>query len=271
MAIKLVAIDIDGTLLDSNFNILPSTKEAIQKALNQGVKVVLCSGRPIAGLQVYLDELGIHGSDEYAITLNGAIIRSTDGKVITSNLVDNKFYRSLVAYGVEHNIPFNIVDADSRIITADHNVDRWVYQQAYENEATLYIRQPGELDMDTLKIAKGCYVGSEELLDDWEDKVKARFGNDLSVVRTDKYFLEILNKASNKGAGLAELTEYLNIKPDEVMALGDERNDISMFNFAGTAVCMGQGHEDAKQAADFVTASNDDDGISKAFDKFIFN
>lgn len=271
MAIKLVALDIDGTLLNSHFEILSSTKKAVQKALDQGVKIVLCSGRPIAGLQAYLDELGIHGRNEYAITLNGAIIRSTDGKVITSNLVDNQFYRPLVAYGMEHNIPFNIVDADSRIITADHNVDRWVYQQAYENEATLYIRQPDEMDMSTLKIAKGCYVGPEEFLDKCEKQVQERFGKDLSVVRTDKYFLEILNKHSNKGAGLSELAEYLNIKPNEVMALGDERNDISMFNFAGTAVCMGQGHEDAKKAANYVTASNDDDGIAEAFDKFIFD
>lgn len=271
MAIKLVALDIDGTLLNSHFEILSSTKEAIKKALDQGIKIVLCSGRPIAGLQGYLDELEISGSNEYAITLNGAIIRSTDGKIITSNLVDNKFYRPLVAYGIEHNIPFNIVDADSKIITADHNVDRWVYQQAYENNATLYIRQPDEMDMAELKIAKGCYVGSEEFLDKCEKKVQERFGKDLSVVRTDKYFLEVLNKHSNKGAGLTELAEYLDIEPDEVMAIGDERNDISMFNFAGIAVCMGQGHEDAKKAADYVTASNDNDGIAKAFDKFIFN
>lgn len=270
MAIKLVAIDIDGTLLNSQFKILASTKAAIKHALEQGVKIVLCSGRPIAGLQAYLDELGISGSDEYAITLNGAIIRSTDGKIITSNLVGNRYYRQLVGYAIEHQLPFNIVDSDSRIITADHNVDPMVYQQAYENQATLYIRQPDELDLAKLKIAKGCFVGTEELLDQSEDAVKERFGSELSVVRTDPRFLEVLNKESNKGAGLAELAEYLQIDPSEVMAIGDERNDIPMFEFAQTAVCMGQGHKDAKAAASYVTASNDDDGISKAFDKFVF-
>lgn len=270
MAIKLIALDIDGTLLNSDGEILGSTKKAITRALDKGIRVVLCSGRPIDGLTNFLNELGIKGSGEYVITLNGALIRNTDADIITENLVPNSFYREMTAFGLAHKIPFNIVDSNSRIITADHNVDPMIYRQAYENNAPLYIRTPDEMPEDNIRIAKGCYVGDPSLLDEWEPVIKKKFGKALNVMRTENTFLELLNKAVNKGAALKILAEKLNLSSDEVMAIGDERNDIEMFNYAGTSVCMGNGQEDAKKAADYVTGSNDRDGIAEAFEKFVF-
>ena len=87
MTIKFIALDTDGTLLNSTGKILPSTKKAVKTALDQGIKVALCSGRPIAGLKHFMDELGIIGPDQYAITLNGAITRTADGKIMTKDLV----------------------------------------------------------------------------------------------------------------------------------------------------------------------------------------
>ncbi len=91
----------------------------------------------------------------------------------------------------------------------------------------------------------------------------------MSVVRAGKWFLEMMNSKVNKGNALAQLSELLQIAPDEVMVFGDEGNDLAMFDFAGIAVCMGNGSDEAKAQADFVTASNDDDGIAQAFEKFI--
>lgn len=268
MAIKFIALDTDGTLLDSNGQILPSTKKAIKNALNHGIKVALCSGRPIAGLEHFMKEVGIVGPDQYAITLNGAITRTADGKVMTEDLVSNQLYRKMYDYGKKNHIPFNVVSPDSKIITGDHDVDLMVYTQAYENSATLYIREPDELPTD-FAVAKGCFVGRADLMDHWESKIRQEFGQDLYVVRADPHFVELLHPNVSKGNGLKELTEKLRIKPAEVMAIGDERNDISMFNFAGTAVCMGNGSEEAKKHADYVTTSNDEDGISNAFKKFL--
>lgn len=219
---------------------------AIKKALDQGVKVALCSGRPIAGLKHFMDELGISGPEQYTVTLNGAITRTTDGKVITEDLVSNQLYRKMYNFGQEHQIPFNIVSPDSRIITGDHDVDFTVYVQAYENSATLYIRKPDELAAD-FQIAKGWFVGDEELIDHWEEEIRKEFEKDLYIVRADTHFLELFNPAVSKGNGVKELTEKLRIKPSEVMAIGDEGNDISMFDFAGAAVCMGNGSEIAKK------------------------
>ena len=268
MAIKFIALDTDGTLLDSNGKILLSTKKAIKEALDQGIKVSLCSGRPIAGLQHFMKEVGIVGPEQYAITLNGAITRTADGKVMTEDLVSNQLYRKMYDHGKKHHLPFNVVAPDSKIITGDHDVDLMVYTQAYENSATLYIRQPDELPSD-FEVAKGCFVGTEKLIDQWEEKIRQEFEQNLYIVRADPHFLELLHPGVSKGNGLKELTEKLGIKPEEVMAIGDECNDITMFDFAGTAVCMGNGSAEAKKHADYVATSNDDDGISNAFKKFL--
>lgn len=192
MTIKFIALDTDGTLLNSTGKILPSTKKAVKTALDQGIKVALCSGRPIAGLKHFMDELGIIGPDQYAITLNGAITRTADGKIMTKDLVSNRLYRKMYAFANEHHLPFNVVSPDSKIITGDHDVDLMVYTQAYENSATLYIREPDELPSD-FEIAKGCFATKAKLLDQWEDKIRQEFGQELYIVRADDCFLELLH------------------------------------------------------------------------------
>ena len=96
--IKLVALDTDGTLLNSQNKILDSTKQVVKKALEQGVKIVLCSGRPFAGLEPYMKELGITSTEQYVVTLNGAITRNAQGKVLTQDLISNKSYKKLTEF-----------------------------------------------------------------------------------------------------------------------------------------------------------------------------
>ncbi|GFZ27458.1 Cof-type HAD-IIB family hydrolase [Lactobacillus corticis] len=269
MSIKLVALDTDGTLLNSQSKILDSTKKVVAQALAAGVKVVLCSGRPIAGLAPYMAELGITGDDQYAVTLNGAITRTASGKVQTEDILSHETYLELTEFARAHHTPFNVVAPDSKIITADHDIDFMVYVQAYENTATLYVRQPSELPAD-FQPAKGAFVGTKEQLDQIEPLVRERFDQNNYVVRADDRFLEIMHPNVNKGQGLRELCQKIGIKPAEVMAVGDAGNDLTMFEFAGVAVAMGNGTPEAKAAADFVTGSNDADGIAQAFEKFVF-
>ena len=267
--IKLIALDTDGTLLNSNNKILPSTKTAIKKASSQGIKVVLCSGRPIAGLAHFMKELGIEGNDQYAVTLNGAITRTADGEIMTQDLVSNDLYRALTKFAQEQAVPFNIVDPDSKIITADHDIDYFELLQAWENTAPMFVRTPDEMPAN-FEISKGCFVGAKEILDRVEPVLREKFKKDLYIVRADDHFLECLHPNVNKGNGLKELGKKIGITTDEMIAFGDEKNDISMFDIVGTAVAMGNGSQEAKDHAQYTTASNDDDGIAKALDKFVF-
>ncbi|WP_261806095.1 Cof-type HAD-IIB family hydrolase [Lapidilactobacillus luobeiensis] len=267
MTIKLIAIDIDDTLLNSAGQILPSTVAAIKAVQQQGIKVVLCTGRPLAGAQHFLKTLGLISADQYAITFNGAALETTTGQVIARHLIDNQYYRTLTAFAKDHHVPFNVLDEAGVIYTADHDVDRITVIQAWENHAGLLIRQPAELPSD-FKIAKGLFVGTITQLDQIEAKVKQRFGQDLYVVRAGGNFLELMSPQVNKGNALLELASYLQIERTEIMAIGDEQNDLAMFKVAGTAIAMGNSTATVKAQADYVTATNDQNGIAQALAHF---
>ncbi|GKQ43378.1 hydrolase [Companilactobacillus sp. RD055328] len=269
MTIKLVAIDIDDTLLSSDLKILESTKVSIKKAIKEGIKVVLCTGRPLAGVTPYLNELGISGDDQYVITFNGSVIETVSGQVIEQQGLDNQTYREVDQFSKNNKLPYNVLDDDSVIYTSNRDVDVITVIQAYENLAGIMIREVDEMPSN-FSIVKAVFCGTPEQLDDNEAAVRKEFDDRFYVVRAAPNFLEVMHKNVNKGNAVKHLANKLNIQPDEIMAIGDQRNDLPMFEFAGTAVSMGNGSDVAKKAADFVTHSNDEDGIAHAFDKFIF-
>jgi Cof subfamily protein (haloacid dehalogenase superfamily) len=264
----MIATDIDDTLLSSDGKLLPSTIEAVQSAVARGVKVVLCSGRPFAGLRVILGQLGIRANNQYVVTYNGAIIANAEGEPISSEILSYDDYVSLTNFAASHHVPFNVLDEHSHIYTANRDIDAITVVQAAENRAGLFYRQPDEMPAD-FQIAKGVFAGDSDRLDAVESAVRAKYGKTHYVVRAASNFLEVMHQDVSKGNALHRLTRMLDIKPGEVMVLGDEANDIPMFNFAGVAVAMGNGSDAAKGAATFITADNDHDGWAKAVDKFV--
>ncbi|BDZ29892.1 Cof-type HAD-IIB family hydrolase [Lactiplantibacillus sp. WILCCON 0030] len=266
MSIKLIALDIDDTLLDSTGKLLASTKAAVKKALAQGIKIVLCTGRPLAGVQPYLDALQLTGDEQYVITYNGAVTESVSGHVVAKHLVDNAMYRKMTAFGQAHQVPFNVLDEESNIYTADRDVNWVTVIQAWENKAGVLVRDPDDLPAD-FQITKGLFVGDEAQLDALEPLVDQTFGKDCYIVRAGSVFLELMNPVVNKGQALKDLAQVLDLSADEVMAVGDEKNDIPMFKFAGTAVAMGNGSDAAKAVVDYVTGTNDEGGLADAIQK----
>lgn len=270
MSIKLIALDIDDTLLNSKGELLASTKAAVQKAVSQGIKVVLCTGRPLAGVQPYLDALQIAGDAQYVITYNGAVTESVSGKVLAKHLVNNDLYRKLTAFAQAQQVPFNVLDDESTIYTADRDVNWVTVIQAWENKAGILVRNPDELPAD-FEITKGLFVGEAAQLDAVEPLVEKTFGDQLYVVRAAANFLELMHPNVNKGAALRELAQLLKLDASEVMACGDEKNDITMFDFAGTAVAMGNGSDEAKAHATYVTGTNDEGGLAAAIERLALN
>lgn len=266
MNAKLIAFDIDDTLLNSAGKILDSTKAAVKKALENDIKVVLCSGRPLAGVQSFLEELEIVDEDQYVITFNGAVIESVTGHLISKSILTNDIYRSIVNFADQHHVPYNVLDENSTIYTSNLDVNWITVVQAWENLAGILIRTPDQLPSD-FSIVKAVFVGEIDELDQIESMVHAAFDNQCYVVRAAPNFLELMHQDVNKGAALKALSEKLNIAPEEVIVFGDEKNDLPMFDFAGTAVAMGNGSSFMKQRADFVTKSNDEDGIAFALNE----
>lgn len=270
MTIKLVAIDIDDTLLNTHHQILASTKQQIQKALAQGIKIVLCSGRPLAGVAPFLHQLGITGDQQYVITFNGSIIETAAGTILQQFGITRATYQAIDQYSKLNGIAYNVLDQHSQIYTSNHDVDPITVVQAWENAAGLLIRDPAEVPTD-VQMVKGVFTSTSARLDQHAVAIQAQFGADNYVVRAGSRFLEVMHQNVNKGAALAYLAQSLGITPQAIMAIGDEQNDLPMFDFAGTAVAMGNGAQQAKDHADFITADNDSDGIAQAFDRFIFD
>lgn len=268
--IKLITLDIDDTLLSSHHKITDATKKALQTALSQGIKVVLCSGRPLAGVSPFLRDLGIHGDDQYVITYNGGLVETVSGKVLSRQILDNKSYREIVNYVDKNQMQYYVLDDQSNVYTSNHDVNRFAVIQAWENSAGILVRTPDELPKD-FEITKAAIVGEKETLDQYEQPVKNEFNDKYYVVRAGDNFLELMHQGVNKGVGLKKLTELLKIRSNEIMVFGDEQNDIPMFDFAGMAVCMGNGSELAKSHADYITDTNDNDGIAQTLNKFVFN
>ena len=266
--IKLVTIDVDDTLLNSNGLLLDSTKEAIKQAIEQDVKVVLCSGRPLAGVSRYLSELGLRGNDQYVITYHGGVIETVSGEVISKHVLQTSDFDKMNNFSKLNQVHFNVLDDNSEIYTTNHCLNWFTVMQAAENEAGLTILDPDDLPIN-FTLVKGVYTGSIEELNRVEQGLRELFSSEYSVVRAAPTFLEVSNSKANKGNAVADLAKYLNIEKNQIMAIGDERNDLPMFKVAAISVAMNNGNEEVKKIANYVTADNDHDGIAEAFKRFV--
>ncbi|WP_179394601.1 Cof-type HAD-IIB family hydrolase [Lacticaseibacillus absianus] len=260
--IQLIAIDIDDTLLTRHATISPKTLAALQRAIARGTKVVLCSGRPLAGVSRYLEQLGLSGDDQYVITNGGAVSETVSGRLLARAALTPADYLHVTAFARTKGLHHNVVDAESAIITADRTVDYYVLQQAMENHAPVLVRDPTEMG-PTFAPVKAVFVGAPAVLDAKLDAIRTEFAH-LYVVRTGPQFVELMHPDVSKGAALAALCAQLDLPPAAVAAIGDEENDLTMFAFAGTTIAMGNALPRVQAAADFTTADHDHDGIAVA-------
>lgn len=268
MGIKLVAIDIDDTLLNPEGKLAKETIDAVKKVTQKGIKVVLCTGRPLAGVVGFLEQLGISGDDQYVITYNGAIIETVSGKRLAQHTLTFDDYIAADKLSYELNVHYNILDDESRIYTSNKDVGRVTVIQAAENNEGLFVRNPEEMSRD-LTVSKIMFVDEPEVLDAQMINIQKIFDDSYYVVRSLPEFLEVLNKKANKGNALTDLIAELGLKEEEVMAMGDQHNDLTMFAVAGTTVAMGNAIPELKEAATYVTESNANHGVAVALDHYV--
>ena len=271
--IKLLAIDMDGTLLNEEKHIDTPQKEAVQKAIEDGIKVVLCTGRPLFGvLPVYGElELEKYNLDEYVILNNGCSLRKTtnwellDNKEITK---EDVIYLDKLRKG--YNLDLTVSNDNDYFVVGDK-----ANKYTIEDGKLVYVDiKPISLEEATSEkhtFFKSMYLGEEEEIQ--------RFKNDNENLLKDKYdavlsqihIFEMLPFGTNKAAALKELAEKLGIEREEIMTIGDGNNDVEMLEFAGIGVAMGNGTESAKKAANYVTDTNENHGVAKAIEKYILS
>ncbi len=268
MAIKLIAIDMDGTLLNPQHLITPAVKEAIARAIEQGVHIVLTTGRPLVGIQRYLMELDLQREGQYCISNNGALVhRATDGKCIAEVTLTFDDYLYFEQLARELGVHFQALDKAS-LYTANKDISEYTIHEASLTGIPLRYRSVEEMDRG-LTFPKVMMIDSPAVLDAAIKRLPQQATANYTILKSAPYYLEILNKRVNKGEGVRVLAEQLNLSRDEVMAIGDQENDLAMLEYAGTGVAMGNAIDSVKAIAQFVTKTNMEDGVAHAIEKFV--
>lgn len=270
MSIKLIAIDIDGTLLNSHHHLTDEVRVALKKAEEKGVKVVLCTGRPLTGVQDLIEELDLYSDNDYVVTYNGSLIQKTKTKEVVSKFeLSHDDYLAIDGLARKLNIHLH-TETEDTMYTSNRDISRYTVLESHLVNMPLKYRTQEEMT-DELNILKMMMIDEPALLDEAITHIPQEFYDKYTIVKSAPYFLEFLNKKVDKGAAVKLLAAQLGIDASEVMALGDNENDLPMIQFAGVGIAMGNATENIKKAASFITSSNDEHGVAVAIEKFILN
>jgi Cof subfamily protein (haloacid dehalogenase superfamily) len=268
--IDLIAIDMDGTLLDSAHTLSPRVKAAIAAARARGVRIVLATGRPFCGIEEYLEQLGLDSEDEYCITFNGAVIQNATGtKSVAETTLgyDDFIYCEKVARDL--GVHFHVLYERS-MMTPNADISSHTVRDAYISRTPLLYRSVEQVD-PSWRFRKFMMVDHAAILDKAIAHLPPELMQRYTVVKSAADFLEILNPEAGKGRALATLAAHLGVPAERIMAIGDQENDLVMLEFAGVAVAMGNAIDAVKALADHVTSSNNEDGVALAIERYVLS
>ncbi|MDF2635077.1 MAG: Cof-like hydrolase [Pelosinus sp.] len=274
MAYKLVCIDVDGTLLNQKHEITKRTKEILLKAHQQGVHIVISTGRMYTDAEYYSNLIGVKSP---VIASNGAFIKEKDNdKVIYKDILGESLSLELLELFRKHHI--------NPYFCTPHKFyyGSIMFKLFYVGTKMLGTRS-NELDMEyifswkqwrkVLHKEKDNIVKSEIIYKDaaliYELRNELNNVAQLEIVDSSRYNIEITRKGVSKGKAVEMLAIFYNLKREEIITIGDSANDVSMLEYAGLGIAMGNASDRVKQKADYITDSNDNEGVANAINKFI--
>lgn len=268
MTYKAIVLDLDGTLTNNKKEITPLTKEALMNAQRKGMRVILASGRPTYGIRPVADALSIASYDGYVLAYNGGCVTKwADKSVVFNQTLDPALVPVLFNAATQATHPFNILTYQGESIAATDIDDKYVQHEAFINKMPLiqYDDFPNQVQPP---INKCLIVGDPTPLAQLEKDLAEALKGKCSVYRSADFFLECVPCGIDKAASLSRLIMALGLKREEVIAVGDGYNDLSMIEYAGLGVAMANAADEVKAKADFVTLSNEEDGVAHVLQKF---
>ncbi|MBU3092053.1 Cof-type HAD-IIB family hydrolase [Clostridium sp. CF011] len=264
MEYKLVAVDMDGTLLTPQLEISKKTVETINRVIEKGVVFTLSTGRMYLAAMPFANMLNL---DVPIITCNGALIKcSKTGKVYDAKIIDKEYSSKIISYCEEAGLSVSIYREDDIYVKKNsENLDIHIQLDHAKPQIVN--------DFDSLlegSIIKIMFNSSNKYnLEQHTRKLFELYKEKLNFYFSLPHFVEIVNKEANKSNALQNLALKFNIKREETIAIGDNFNDMDMIEYAGLGVAMGNAPDYLKDAADFVTHSNDEDGVRHVLENFI--
>ena len=265
---RLIAVDLDGTLVRSDQSISQRTIETLVQVQQMGVKVVVASGRPTFGTAHVADTLRLKEFGGYVMSYNGGEIYNWGTRSrLHAQMLDEDVIPYLYTCAREHGLP--IMTYMSKEVVSEVEDNEYIRYSAMRNRMS--IRKVDDFVSATkgAGIVKCIIVGDPTLLPALEAELQTALKGKAGAFRSEPFFLEIVPEGIDKGMGLSILLDKIGMKQSELIAFGDAYNDIPMLKFAGMGVAMGNAAEEIKKAADMVAQSNNDDGVALAVENLI--
>ncbi|MDO7905988.1 Cof-type HAD-IIB family hydrolase [Paenibacillus sp. JX-17] len=264
MTYRLIALDVDGTLLNDEHQLSEQNRNTILEAAKQGAEIVLCTGRGPGNSIPFMEELGLKG---YVISHNGAAtVDVVTREIVHQFPLDPLALDPYTEYCREHGIHFDVNTAFGLYVDQPQGLKLEV-RSMYEAFLMEPLQLPGWLDFEE-PVVKFTAFGSMDELDrvyaDW-----SLWTQSVNMLRSGDFFIDLMHKEASKGAALKQLAERRGFKQEEVLAIGNYYNDLSMITFAGKGIAMSNSPEEVKAAADEVTGSNNEDGVHQAILKHV--
>lgn len=276
MDIQLIAIDLDGTLLHTDRTLSEENIEAIREAKAAGVKVILCTGRPLRSMSYLLDEIGLTESGDLAITYNGGLIQKTDtGEIVHEMTLNREECLDIYDLGQQLGLPVNFIDLDY-IYEPPYPVGaESIYMTTSKNIPKKEALQFADVVLDELPnpfvINKIVMSRPAEELDAVIPNIPRNYHKKYNIYKSQDFILEVLPKNVDKGHAMRIVGEKLGLNKHQIMGIGDQENDLSLVEQAGFGVAMGNAIPKVKEAADYITKTNNENGVSHVIRKFVLN
>jgi len=267
--LRILALDLDDTILRSDLTISYRTRSAIKRAEAAGAVIVLASSRIPEAMEHSAVLLGLDRNPGYLISNNGALIlESHTGKIIHEVKIEAETALSICDLADAEGFPMQMYDDDIMYVSRKN-------EYSDLDQRTNGIRQVVVENFRDM-VAEGCHrliiPGDPSILSHVKDIVMNYLGDKVTLFYSRPYFVEIMPKGTDKGSALALIAEILGVSAGEVMAIGDSMNDEAMIRWAGVGVAMANGNDHIKNIADLVTDStNDDDGVAEVIEKYFID
>ncbi|MDR1327594.1 MAG: Cof-type HAD-IIB family hydrolase [Heliobacteriaceae bacterium] len=260
--IKMIATDIDGTIMMNNFECTPAVRQCIKELSQNGVKIVLVTGRMHSATTKVAEFFGL---DTPIISFNGGLIREQSGETLHQTLLDPAAARKIIDWSLENDVHLNLY-MDDKLYGAEQN--EAIMRYTCEREIPYNICDFRTVELKNINKLLAINFNDADKVTQWMHYLQKEFP-ELYIVKSMPHFCEIASPETTKYNGVEFLRNYWGLKKEEVLAIGDQNNDIELLKAGGIAVAMGNATDELKACADFVTDTVKNDGFVKAVRKFI--
>lgn len=268
MKFKLLVLDVDGTLLNSNREISNRTVATLRKVQQMGIKVALSSGRPASGIKNLVEALDLKTYDGYLIVHNGSqVVSARTGEIVFERRIDSSMIPYLEKKSAKLGLTMAYYEGDEVVSTDISNPH--IIDEAQMNGMRL--RQEKSLSESMKEWPHEVILvhDDEQVILGLEDHMQRHLNGVMDTIHSNPYYLEVVGYQVGKSYAMSALVQKLGIEMEYVLAIGDGVADINMLQMAGVGVAMGNASEAVRRCADFTTLTNDQDGAALAIEKAI--